>query len=189
MRKELALLIMILLFGVKMIFAESIKLDRVQRVIDLKPSSGHYVRLNLNDPPKSGSEEDSSSQVSQNERVIVETTTSIVEDEACECPVVIPAAGGFPWWTLLGLGAVPFVPIAFNNEETTIPTSTETPTPTAIPTVTPAPTVPPTVTPTKTPTPKEPIPEPVTILLFGTSLAGIGLIARRKFSKSKEERR
>jgi hypothetical protein len=43
------------------------------------------------------------------------------------------------------------------------------------------------MTPTPTP-PPEPVPEPMTILLFGTGLAGIGLAARRKFGKKGEEK-
>jgi hypothetical protein len=42
--------------------------------------------------------------------------------------------------------------------------------------------------PVKTPTPPtEPVPEPMTILLFGTGLASIGLAARRKFGKKDED--
>ncbi|MBK8303216.1 MAG: PEP-CTERM sorting domain-containing protein [Chloracidobacterium sp.] len=52
------------------------------------------------------------------------------------------------------------------------------------PTVTPTPDKTPPMTPT--PTPPEPVPEPVTILLFGTGLASIGLAARRKFGKKGE---
>ncbi|MCS6873531.1 MAG: PEP-CTERM sorting domain-containing protein [Pyrinomonadaceae bacterium] len=189
-KKNLILLVTLIFIGLDTISAAPIGLDRVQRVIDLRPSSGSYVKLRLTDPPKDKSQSGENAQTTQDERVIVETTTSIVEDEACECPVVIPAAGGFPWWTLLGLGAVPFVPL-ITSEETPIvtPTPTTTPTPTVTPTLTPTPTVTPTPTrpPTKTPTPKEPIPEPIAVLLFGTGLAGIGIIARKRFSRSRRE--
>ncbi|HLM00336.1 MAG TPA: PEP-CTERM sorting domain-containing protein, partial [Pyrinomonadaceae bacterium] len=63
--------------------------------------------------------------------------------------------------------------------QTTTP-PTETPTPTMTPTVTP------TMTPKVTPTP-EPVPEPMTILLFGTGLASIGLAARRRLRKRSGE--
>jgi hypothetical protein len=49
--------------------------------------------------------------------------------------------------------------------------------------MTPTPT-PPMMTPTP---PPEPVPEPMTILLFGTGLASIGLAARRKFGKKGEK--
>lgn len=67
---------------------------------------------------------------------------------------------------------------------TPTPTPMETPTPSVTPT-------PPGMTPTPpmtTPTPPtEPVPEPMTILLFGTGLASIGLAARRKFGRKDED--
>ena len=76
---------------------------------------------------------------------------------------------------------------------TPTPTPPMTPTPAMTPTppgMTPTPT-PPGMTPTPpmtTPTPPtEPVPEPMTILLFGTGLASIGLAARKKFGKKKDD--
>jgi hypothetical protein len=42
---------------------------------------------------------------------------------------------------------------------------------------------PPPITPYPTPPPPEPVPEPITILLFGSGLASVGLAARKKFGK------
>ncbi len=54
---------------------------------------------------------------------------------------------------------------------------------------TPTPTETPTATPTITPPPTpEPVPEPMTILLFGTGLASVGLAARRRYGKKDEEK-
>ncbi|HQY67032.1 MAG TPA: PEP-CTERM sorting domain-containing protein [Pyrinomonadaceae bacterium] len=115
----------------------------------------------------------------QDGRVITETKTDIVEDDVCDC-VEPEVVSKFPKWALLGLAAIPVALILIKRKKDE-PTPT-TPTPTPTPTVTPTPT--PTVTPT--PTPPEPVPEPVTILLFGTGLASIGLAARRKFGKKKK---
>lgn len=48
---------------------------------------------------------------------------------------------------------------------------------------TPTPTPPPT---TPTPPPPVPVPEPMTIIMFGTGLASIGMAARRRFGKKAE---
>jgi hypothetical protein len=109
---------------------------------------------------------------------------------------VVPDAAGFVTvppgphtWAVLQNGVVVasgdiFVPPC-NSTPTPTPTPTPTVTPTPTPTITPTPTkTPPT---TVTPTPPEPVPEPMTILLFGTGLASVGLAARRRFGKKRRE--
>lgn len=139
----------------------------------------------------------------QDGRVITTTTTDIVKDDVCDCEEPDVEHGGFPKWWLLGLAAIPIAFIIIKHTKdtptptATVPGMTSTPTgtptgtttPTATPTGTTTPTgtptgsPTPTVTPTVSPTPPEPVPEPMTILLFGTGLASIGLAARRKFGK------
>jgi hypothetical protein len=126
----------------------------------------------------------------QDGRVITETKSEIVDDDYCDCEE--DKRRGFPKWALLGLAAIPVAFILIRDKKDTptptqtVPGPSQTPTPTSTPTVTPTPT--PTATPpmTPTPTPPEPVPEPMTILLFGTGLASIGLAARRRFGKKGE---
>lgn len=110
----------------------------------------------------------------QDGRVITTTIAEITDDEDCQCAEELPftaTKGGFPKWPLFGLGAIP---LGFIGDDKT-PTPTTTPPTTATPTPT-----------TATPTPQEPVPEPMTLLLFGTGLAGVGLAARKKFGKKEE---
>jgi len=86
-----------------------------------------------------------------------------VTGTVCDCGVIpdtiIPRAGGFPWWPLLGGAIVPFL-FRKSNEPPDTPENPQ-------------------------PTPTEPppsIPEPATLLLFGTGLLAVGARARRRFS-------
>lgn len=184
--------------------AAPVKLHEVVQVVNAKPGTartGSFARLRLAGDNviatfSGDGEDDDDKPVKQDDRVITETSTDIVLDDVCDCnqPEVEVERDtkrrGFPKWALLGLAAVPLVFLVNDDDKTPTPTPTatvpnNTPTPTPTPTASPTPT--PTMTPTPTP-PPEPVPEPMTILLFGTGLAGIGLAARRKFGKKGEEK-
>jgi len=174
--------------------AGPVRFDQVVQIMNAKPGraeTGSFTRLrvaNYYDGVIVGNDDDDKKKQTtspQDGRVITETRSEIVEETACNCeqPVV---RGGFPKWALLGLAAIPiaFILIKRKKDEPT-PTPTipgQTPTP-FTPTPTPTPETPTPTPKTPTPTPPEPIPEPMTILLFGTGLASIGLAARRRFGK------
>lgn len=195
------------LLAVIPINAAPIRFNQVVQIVNAKPgraNNGSFTQLRLADDSTVAKSDDGKavpSATPQDGRVIVTTTSEIVEDDACDCATVIPRGGGFPKWALLGLGAVPLLFLIPNDDDdptptptpTNTPPGTETPTPTATPTVTPTPT--PTNTPTVTPTPTptetptitptpEPVPEPMTILLFGTGLASVGIAARKRLRKN-----
>lgn len=181
--------LLILSTAINITFAAPVTYQQVQQVVNVKPGKanvGSYAQLrlasddpivktNVGDDPKTGDDD----------RVITETRTEIVEDDSCDCPAIQVRSGGFPKWALLGLAAVPaaFL-IKGGDDKSPTPTPSVPGTPTTVLSPTPTPTVTPTVTPTPptTPTP-EPVPEPMTILLFGTGLAGVGIVARRKLRK------
>lgn len=175
--------------------AAPVRFNQVVQIVNAKPgkaNTGNFSQLRLaNDPVLTGDGENDppNDPPAQDDRVITETRYDIVEEEVCDClDPIPPKGGGFPYWTLLGLAAIPFFFIG-DDDKTPTRTPPTTGTPTETPTITPTPTTTPTVSPTpsKTPTPPpEPVPEPMTILLFGTGLAGIGLAARRKFGKKDE---
>jgi len=84
-----------------------------------------------------------------------------VEGTICDCGEITVPGGGFPKWPLLFLAAIPFFFIhGCNNCQTTTP--------------------PP---PPSTPTPQ--IPEPASLLLFGSGLAAFGASLRRRYARGK----
>jgi hypothetical protein len=83
-----------------------------------------------------------------------------VEGTICDCGEITVPGGGFPKWPLLFLAAIPFFFIHGCD-------NCQTPTP-------PPPT---------TPTPE--IPEPASLLLFGSGLAAFGASLRRRHARAK----
>jgi len=161
---------------------------------ELAPGDGDDDKTKTDDKNKAAAPSTQQTQT-QDDRVITETTSEIVEDEVCDCvePAIATRQPGFPKFALLGLAAIPLLFLIPRGNDTPTPTTptTETPTPTTgtpTPTTeTPTPTTPTPPPTTVTPTPPEPVPEPMTILLFGTGLASVGMAARKKFGKKAKE--
>lgn len=181
--------------AVTRIEAGPIKFDQLVQVVNANPTrsaSGTFARLQVvssfDDLFVKGDGDDDDKdkkKKTQDTRVITETRTDIVTDEDCNCEQV-EVARSFPKWALLGLAAIPIAFILIRHKkDTPTPTSSIPQTPTPTPTTpTPTPETP-TPTPPVTPTPPQPVPEPITILLFGTGLASVGLAARKRFGKKR----
>jgi hypothetical protein len=185
--------------------AAPVRLNQVVQVINAKPgkaATGDFSQLRLtndylvfDDKDGDGDDDEKSKMTTapqpQDDRVITTTRSEIVEDEVCDCEDVPRRRGGFPYW-VLGFAAVPLLFLIPKRDRTPTPTppTTATPTPPETPTPTPTPPMTPTPTPTPpmtpTPTPPEAIPEPMTLLLFGTGLASVGLAARKKYGKKRK---
>lgn len=83
-----------------------------------------------------------------------------VEGTICDCGEITVPGGGFPKWPLLFLAAIPFFFIHGCDD-------CETPTPPS------------------TPPPTPEVPEPASLLLFGSGLAAFGAGLRRRYAKGK----
>jgi len=144
--------------------AAPVQFNQVVQVVNAKPGkagTGGFAQLRL-----AGDDKKISAPPVQDDRVITETRSEIIEEEVCDCETIVPVGGAFPYWTL-GFAALPLIfliPPGNDDQPPTTPTPPMSPTP-----------------------PTEPIPEPMTILLFGTGLASIGLAARRRFGKKNDD--
>jgi hypothetical protein len=85
-----------------------------------------------------------------------------IEGTVCDCGEIPVKGGGFPLWPLLFLAAVPFFFIHGCDD-------CEQPPP----------------PPTPTPTPPGQVPEPASLLLFGSGLAAFGAGLRRRYNRAK----
>lgn len=99
-----------------------------------------------------------------------------VDGTICDCGEIPPIiTSGFPKWPFLFLAAVP---LAFINHCDDCDERQESPTPTPTPTPTPP------SNPTPTPTPPG-VPEPGSLVLFGSGLVAAGAGLRRRYAKMK----
>jgi len=100
---------------------------------------------------------------------VVVITQGDIEGTICDCGEILIAGGGFPKWPLLFLAAIPFF---FIDRDSSVPIFTARVAPT-------------TPIPEATPSIPVAIPEPASLILFGSGLLALGAGFRRRRAKIK----
>lgn len=105
----------------KILSQENANLNNSNQNQQTQPDKNQLVSIEA-EKKENGTNDIKTIDQSDPKRVIVKTTTELVEDDACECAYIAVPPGGFPYFPFFAIAGAALGPVALINFDNTPPT-------------------------------------------------------------------